>query len=364
MVEKQTEKNLLKLVRSINFPPLEINFGEEIQPFDSKDNRADFIAEINWKDKSYKFIVEVKRQATPKIIEEIISRKQSVAYLDYLYDVPPTKQDEKYYYLLIAPYLNEEKLESLASAEISGIDLSGNGLVIVPDELFVYRFGEKNKFPSNAPIKNVYRGTSSIIPRVFFAQPEFQSVTEVLEEITTRSGKTTIATVSKVLKTLEEELLISRKEGVRLMDGRSLLKNLRENFQRPTIEKKIIGKTEDLDNTLIQLSENSAENKILYAIDKPRRYAVMGSDSSATKVYTENISSSLLESNFSETSRFPNLEIIQTSDPTVYFDRRYEMASAAYYTSPLQVYLELANGGKREKETAEQIEEGLLNFRY
>lgn len=364
MFEKRIEKNLLKLVRSINFPPLEINFGEEIQPFDSKDDRADFIAEINWKDKSYKFIVEVKRQATPKIIEEVILRKQKAGFYEWLADSPKRNKNEKYNYLLVAPYLNEEKLQTLASAEISGIDLSGNGLIIVPDELFVYRFGEKNKFPSNAPIKNVYRGTSSIIPRVFFAQPEFQSVTEVLEEITTRSGKTTIATVSKVLKTLEEELLISRKDGVRLMDGRSLLKNLRENFQRPAIEKKLVGKVDDLNNTLIQLSENSAENKILYAIDKPRRYAVMGSDSSATRVYTENISRSLRESNFSETSRFPNLEIIQTSDPTVYFDRRYEMATGAYYTSPLQVYLELANGGKREKETAEQIEEGLLNFRY
>jgi hypothetical protein len=364
VVEKQTEKNLLKLVRSINFPPLEINFGEEIQPFDPKDNRADFIAEISWKDKLYKFIVEVKRQATPKIIEEVIFQKQKIEFHEWLRNSPRKKTDGNYYYLLIAPYLSEERLERLAEAEISGIDLSGNGLVIIPNELFVYRFGEKNKFPSNAPIKNVFRGTSSIIPRVFFARSEYQSVTEVLEEILERSGKTTIATVSKVLKTLEEDLLISRKEEIRLLDPRGLLNNLRENYQRPAIERKMIGKVENLDNTLIQLSENSAENKILYAIDKPRRYAVMGSDSSATRVYTENISGSLLETNFTETSRFPNLEIIQTSDQTVYFDRRYEMASAAYYTSPLQVYLELANGGKREKETAEQIEEGLLNFRY
>lgn len=237
-------------------------------------------------------------------------------------------------------------------------------MVVVPDELFVYRFGEKNKFPSNAPIKNVFRGTSSIIPRVFLARAEYQSVTEVLEEILERGGKTTIATVSKVLKTLEEDLLISRKEGIRLLDSKGLLNNLRENYQRPAIERKMIGKVGNLDNTLIRLSENSAENKILYAIDKPRRYAVMGTDSSATRVYTENISSSLLETDFTETSRFPNLEIIQTSDQTVYFDRRYEMATGAYYTSPLQVYLELATGGKREKETAEQIEEGLLNFRY
>ncbi len=357
-MERLNERNLFELVRKINFPPLGFKILEETPSFKSQEF-GDYIADIEWENRSYKFLIEIKSQATPKILDEAVYQlKRNISLAQNL------NKSEKYYPLLIAPYLSEERLERLAAENISGLDLSGNGSIIVPGKLFVYRYGGKNKFPSNAPIKNVYRGTSSIIPRVFFAQPEFQSVTEVLEEITTRSGKTTIATVSKVLKTLEEELLISRKEGVRLMDGRSLLKNLRENFQRPAIEKKIIGKTEDLDNTLIQLSENSAENNILYAIDKPRRYAVMGSDSSATKVYTENISSSLLESNFSETSRFPNLEIIQTSDPTIYFDRRYEMASAAYYTSPLQVYLELATGGKREKETAEQIEEGLLNFRY
>lgn len=362
-MKKATADNLAELARNINFPPLKFKSWNDEPSFEFGINegnfRPDALVEIEWQGKSYQFIVEFKRQATPKIIDEAVYQlKRNISLVQNL------NKSEKYYPLLIAPFLSEERLERLASENISGLDLSGNGSIIVPGKLFVYRYGGKNKFPSNAPIKNVYRGTSSIIPRVFFAQPEFQSVTEVLEEITTRSGKTTIATVSKVLKTLEEELLISRKEGVRLMDGRSLLKNLRENYQKPTIEQRMLGKVEDLDNTLIQLSENSAENKILYAIDKPRRYAVMGTDSSATRVYTENISSSLLESNFSETSRFPNLEIIQTSDPTVYFDRRYEMASAAYYTSPLQVYLELANGGKREKETAEQIEEGLLNFRY
>lgn len=364
MVESRTEKNLLKLIHSLKFPPLGIEFGEEISSFNSRDNSADFIADISWKDKSYKFIVEVKRQATPKIIEELILRKLRAGYYDWFYDIPQVNPNEKYYYLLIAPFLSEDKLERLAEAEISGIDLSGNGLVIVPGELFVYRSGEKNKFPSNAPIKNVFRGTSSIIPRVFFAQSEYKSVSEVLEEITSRSGKTTIATVSKVLKTLEENLLISRKETVRLIDGRNLLQNLRENYQKPAIERRMIGKVEDIDNALIQLSENSLENNILYAIDKPRRYAVMGTDSSATRIYTENISGSLGETNFTETSRFPNIELVQTSDQTIYFDRRYEMATNAYYTSPLQVYLELANAGKREKETAEQIEEGLLNFRY
>lgn len=362
-MERVNEKNLLELVRKLDFPPLGFKISEEIPPFQIQDFGkkiiADGVADIVWENKSYKFIVEVKSQSTPKMLDNAVYQLRK-----FISAFQNLKNSQIYYPLLIVPYLNEESLTRLAAENISGIDLSGNGLVIVPGELFVYRSGNKNKFLSNASIKNVFRGTSSIIPRVFFAQPEFQSVTEVLEEIRTRSGKTTIATVSKVLKTLQEELLISREQGVRLIDGRSLLKNLREAYRKPAVENRVVGKVEDFNNTLIQLSENSTKNNILYAIDKPRRYAVMGTDSSATKVYTESINSSLRETNFTETSRFPNLEIVQTSDPTVYFDRRYEMASAAYYTSPLQVYLELANGGKREKETAAQIEEGLLNFRY
>ncbi len=139
---------------------------------------------------------------------------------------------------------------------------------------------------------------------------------------------------------------------------------MRENYRQPIAEKRITGKAEDIDDTLLQMSENADENDFLCAVNEPRRYAVMPSSNAMTKVYTQNIDKLLAEINFSEGERFSNLEIIETQDPTVYFDRRYELAPGYYFTSPLQVYLELANGGKREKETAEQIAEGLLNFRY
>jgi hypothetical protein len=275
-----------------------------------------------------------------------------------------TNNSMKLYPLLIAPYLSEESLRKLAAENISGIDLSGNGLVIVPNELFVYRFGSKNKFPSNAPIKNVFRGVSSIVPRVFFAKPEYENATEILDKIRERNGKITLATVSKVLKTLEAELLISKKAGIRVIDEKLLLKNLHENYRKPIVDKRITGKVENPDSVLIQMSDNAREKYILLAVNEPRRYSVMPSSNSVIKVYTEDINQTLAEINFSEQERFANIEIIETQDPTVYFDRRYEPSLGYYYTSPLQVYLELATGGKREKETAEQIAEDILNFRY
>ena len=56
-----------------------------------------------------------------------------------------------------------------------------------------------------------------------------------------------------------------------------------------------------------------------------------------------------------ETSRFPNVELLETDEDFVYFDMRDNLAA-----SPVQTYLELARGDKREQETAEQVRKAIL----
>jgi hypothetical protein len=60
----------------------------------------------------------------------------------------------------------------------------------------------------------------------------------------------------------------------------------------------------------------------------------------------------------SQTDRFPNLELIETEDETVYFDARQE--EDFWWASPVQVYLELMAGDKRDQETAEQVKSYIL----
>lgn len=359
-MERLTENIIGGLIRDIEFPPLNFKNFEEIPTFaiesDYTTFKPDYGVNIEWENESFKFIVEVKNQATPKKTDE------AIYYLKKF--ISAIGESEKYYPLLIAPYLSEERLEQLMKEKISGLDLSGNGLIYVPGKIFVYRSGAKNKFPSNAPIKNVFYGTSSLIGRVFLVNPEYAAVGEILDEIIQRSGNTTIGTVSKVLKTLEENLIISRSSGIRLIDGRRLLKNLSENYRKPKIRRIVKGKAENLENALGQMSENANKNGILLAINEPQRYAVMPSTGTAVKIYVENKKAVLEKIEFSENERFPNIELIETGDPTVYFDRRWNSEDNIYFTSPVQIYLELANGGKREKETAETIAEGILNFSY
>jgi hypothetical protein len=49
---------------------------------------------------------------------------------------------------------------------------------------------------------------------------------------------------------------------------------------------------------------------------------------------------------------------METEDETVYFDARKE--GNFWWASPVQVYLELMAGDKRDRETAEQVKSFLL----
>ena len=59
-----------------------------------------------------------------------------------------------------------------------------------------------------------------------------------------------------------------------------------------------------------------------------------------------------------ETSRFVDLELRETEDPTVYFDAR--MIEDVPHSSPVQVFLEYSSGDKREREVAKQVKDLVL----
>lgn len=57
-------------------------------------------------------------------------------------------------------------------------------------------------------------------------------------------------------------------------------------------------------------------------------------------------------------SRFPNIRILLVKDQTAFFDPR--LHDGIRWASPLQSYLELMTGDKREKDTARQVRDYIL----
>jgi hypothetical protein len=359
MANGLTEKDIERLIQNLKFEPLRIKVLEQDYQFSRETReRADFLLDIEWKEFAGNFITEIKREGTPKKIEEALYELEK-----YRRNAIDEKREKQFFPLVIAPFLSEATLNLLIEREVSGIDLSGNGAVIVPGKIFVYRSGGKNKYPSNAPIKNVFSGISSIVARSFLLNPEYESVGAVVEEITRRGTRVSFSTVSKVLKTLEEELLVSRQTGIKLIDGKNLLKAIASNYRMPLQKRKITGKVPDVAVALQQICERAEIEKIRYAGFVPSRYTVMpAAEGSPLKIYTESIESLLGAVEFTETNRFPNLELIEAEDATIYFDVRRD--DGFFSVSPLEVYLQLMTGGKREKETAENMVDNLLNFKY
>lgn len=361
MTKRLTNGQIQDLIREIDFQPLKITVAKRQAKAAEFGGGEGALLDVRWKNTSQKFIAEILRQATPKQIETGMLRLEKYARAATTRGNEQNGK-ERLYPILVAPYLSERTLKRLLEVEISGIDLSGNGVVVVPEKLFVYRAGAKNKFLSTAPIKNVFRGTSSLVARVFFAKPEYENVGEVLDEITKRGGRTTFSTVSKVLKTMEEELIIGRGEKIRLLDAKKLLNRLRENYRRPDARRLALGKVTDLQIALTRIAENAEAKSVQYVRDDPAKYAVMPSGASIVKIYAESVDELLDGVEFTETNRFPDVELIETDDPVVYFDRRKD--AGFNWISPLQTYLELSDEGKREQETASGMVKGLLDFKY
>lgn len=308
--------------------------------------RPDFVLTAEWKGKKFSFVAECKSSSTPRTIEAAVQQARSYS------------EASQYLPMIVVPYLNPAALDRLADREVSGIDLSGNGLVVVPGEWFVRSTGAKNSFPASAPIKNVYRGVSSLVARVFFSRSTFSSVQEVLGEIQRRGGKTTLSTVSKALSGLEEDLLIGREKSIRVLQPERLLDRLVENHRDPGGRNRRSVRVSDTQRTLWQFAHNARESGASVVGYIPSRYVIMPESGDMVRVYASSIEQITRGAELDETSRFPNIELCETDEPTVYFNPVED--EDFLWTSLLQTYLMLAKGGKREQDAAQQLRPGLI----
>lgn len=353
-----TEKEMIEQLQrgKISLPPLSLRILEGCPDADGN-CRLDACVEGSWQNSTARFAVECKSISTPKAFKDA---------LNLLKSSPLPKGCHP---MLIMPFLNERHLQELGRVGISGIDLCGNGAVVVPGKFSVYRSGEKNRFPSYAPIKNIYRKNSSMVGRVFLVRPSYDAVQEIRSEINRRNmlvnrldkKPMSLSTVSKSLKTLEEDLIVDRKGAIRLLQPDKLLEKLSENYVLPKIKQRVHLKVSEKSGTiqelLVQQSKELGLPFVATGLSSVARVAVM-QRIDLLSVYCPRLEMLLERLPGNQTDRFPNLELVETEDETVYFDARQE--GDFWWASPVQVYLELMAGDKRDRETAEQVKSYIL----
>jgi hypothetical protein len=374
-----TEAELLAFLKGgqFQFPPLQVVAVQPEVRFAG--SVLDALITLRWGKRAYDFVVETCRLWTPKAVSERMDQVRRYALLTGNYP------------LILVPYLSEERLLELEAQRISGIDLCGNGVIVVPDKLLVLRTGSPNRFRWTGTIKNVYRKNSSIAARAFLLVPQFGSVQEMLKEIQKRGGEITLATVSKVCKNMVSDLVIERASSeasrerssnrrqseklsrpmprvkpppfvrrTRLLQPEKLLDLLARNYVPPEVRRTFRGKSvlqpEELRKRLESWERKSGVKTILTGVSSVEAYAVMAREPMQS-FYCTDIESALrsLGSDLRETDRFANVTLLETRENFVYFDRRPGLIA-----SPIQTYLELLTGDKREKETADQVRRVIL----
>jgi hypothetical protein len=350
-----TEAEILARLRrgGIGLPPLEVEKVEVLGG--SKDTGVDALITFGWQKKRYRFGAEVRRLWTPKTVIEAADQIERAAASQRLSP------------LVIVPYLDQERLRELEARGISGIDLCGNGIVVLPGELLVFRTGSPNLYRWEGRIKNVYRGASAMVARAFLLTGGFRSVGEALDQIRAWGGEVTLPTVSKVCKSLEQDLVIERARGetptsrsLRLLQPEKLLDLLSENYTSPVVNASFSGKFAAppgaLVETLLAWEKKKGRKVVRTGASSVEGYAVMAREPVETFYCSDALEIKKgLGKEFTETERFATVRFFETQDESVYFDRRSNLLA-----SPVQTYLELATGEKREKETAEQVRRFIL----
>ncbi len=350
----ETEKEIFQYIRAgkLVLPPL--SFKPLSYP-KKNDIEAGMLLETNRQNKQYKFVAEVKRYSSDKTILQAIDQVRHYA------------QKLKANPLVIVPWLSDNQLISLEKQGISGLDLCGNGVITIPGQLFVFRSGQPNKFPTSRPIRKVYEGTSSLVARVFLLKPEYDSVVQILNEITRRGGNITLPTVSKALRQLEEDVIIWRdKNEIKVVQPDKLLDRLKENYEPPRISESMrckltIEKNEKIGAILSEIAKKVGIKLVLSGESSVNYYATMAKEPLDSFYCTQFPIAQLkkLGANIDTYSRFPNLELKQTDIEPVYFDLRNQ--AGCNIASPIQTYLELATSDKRGQETAQQVRQQILD---
>ena len=337
------------------YPPAQLVVNTLNARQDGKE--CDALLDVRWSGCSQGYTLEIKTVSAPAALEQAAWQVSAYARV---FGLNP---------MVMAPYLSEEALLSLQEKQISGIDLCGNCVILAPS-FTIWRSGAPNQYRESRPIRNPYSGDSSIIVRCFLLQRQFATLGQLRQFALTRTSLVgdapdtllNIGTVSKVVGTLEDELVLSRSAaGIQLLDPRGLLDRLKKGYKTPSGPRRISGKTplstDDLWSRLAEARTSGGLRSAATGLASAGQYGVL-STTAPLALYVDDLSAATTLLEVEEARAFANIQLVEARKNLPFFDTR--LVGNAVWASPIQTWLELAQSGPREQQAALVIEDLLL----
>lgn len=165
---------------------------------------------LNWGGSRVSVLGVIKSACTPKLIHEIGP---------WLAGMKNMRKDAAY--AVICPALSVQAQSACAESNIDFIDLAGNVSIQVPERLLLQRVGLKSKaFARPALFRDPFSGKSSRVLRVLLERPREWILKEIAQELAAESRRNpagvwdfglSMSSASKTVRSLEEELLVRRR---------------------------------------------------------------------------------------------------------------------------------------------------------
>jgi hypothetical protein len=239
-------------------------------------------------------------------------------------------------------------------------------VIRAPNGVYIERTGKKNQFPDTSPIKKIFEGTSSLVSRALLLKKEpFQSLYEVVDFIIKRGGDITLSTVSKVVSSLEEGLLIMKTEtGIAVTNREKLLDKLLEGYRNYTERNKNVTYTFAIDGASVLFNNILWKEKVDYAIcgfsaaqlknlaTTSRTTVFIKSINEARKAFERNLI------NIKPDNEFGQLDLIETRNPYVWFNLWGKPDYSV--VDDIELYLEMMIDTPRGPKVAEMLKERIL----
>jgi hypothetical protein len=307
---------------------------------------------------TFKALVEVSPVPTPKnILDKTRLLNDYVNKMGNPDNIVP---------MIVAPYIGAKQARILADEGISWIDLTGNMSVRVSDQIYIERTGKPNRFPDTSPIKKIFQGKSALVSRALLLKPDgFSKLNEIVDFINSRNANVSISMVSKVLKALEEELLVTKDEkGISVTDSEKLLDRLTEGYRNSTERKRRNSykyATDKFDEMLFEFNERREIDFLICGIYAAQIKGLAVTDQKTIFVKDiEKVRRAIVQNQIRITpdTEFGNLNIIETNDPGVWFNAAIKPISAV--VDDIELYLEMMVDTPRGPEIAEQLRKRIL----
>jgi len=322
---------------------------------------VDGVLEVNWGRERSTFLFEYKNTSSSRVLTNAVAQIKRIA--------AEPKTRSKVNPMVIVPFLGTESLKFLEQEKVSGIDLCGNA-VVLGERFRFWQSGGPNTFSSSAPIKNVYKGTSSLFARCFLIQPRFASLNDLRNFALGKSHFTAVAnqepsrlvkgTASKVVKALVDDEIVARNgDELELINPRRLLDYLRQNYSyygMHKVDAKTILTQEECWSRLAKVRGTGLKS-VATGLGSATHYGVLSTADRPT-IFVNDLEKTIDLLDARPTSVFPNLCLVETKSDVPFFDVRQE--ENKLWASPVQTWLELATGGPREREAAQELERDLI----